>query len=144
LRANTFGFYALNGTSVVDFRKHSRKEDICAFLARIRERNPGKNLLIILDNFRSHHATETREFAQKEHIDLVYLPLYSPDLNPIEYIWKSIKRIISTTFVQDLDHLKEIIESSFRKCTVHLGYARKWIEMFLDENIKYKIIGSSL
>lgn len=127
---------------MVDFREHSRKEDICAFLALIREKNPGKNLLIVLDNFRSHHATETREFAQNEHIDLVYLPPYSPDLNPIEYIWKSIKRIVSTTFVQDLDHLKEIIESSFRKCAVHLGYARKWIEMFLDENIKYKIIGS--
>jgi transposase len=142
MRANTFGFYALNGTSVVDFREHSRKEDVCAFLAQIREKNPGKDLLIILDNFRSHHATETREFARKEHIELVYLPPYSPDLNPIEYIWKSIKRIVSATFVKDLDCLKEIIESSFRKCAVHIGYARKWIEMFLDENIKYKIISS--
>ena len=129
MRANTFGFYALNGTSVVDFREHSRKEDVCAFLAQIREKNPGKDLLIILDNFRSHHATETREFARKEQIELVYLPPYSPDLNPIEYIWKSIKRIVSATFVKDLDCLKEIIESSFRKCAVHIGYARKWIEM---------------
>ena len=57
MRANTFGFYALNGTSVVDFREHPRKEDVCAFLAQIRERNPGKDLLIILDNFSvtSHH-----------------------------------------------------------------------------------------
>jgi len=54
------------------------------------------------DNFRSHHAIETREFARKEHIELVYLPPYSPDLNPIEYIWKRIKRIVSATFVKDL------------------------------------------
>ena len=51
MRANTFSFYALNGTSVVDFREHPRNEDVCAFLAQIRERNPGKDLLIILDNF---------------------------------------------------------------------------------------------
>jgi hypothetical protein len=38
---------------------------------------------------------------------------------------KSIKRIVSATFVKDLDYLKEIIESSFRKCAVHIGYARK-------------------
>jgi len=47
---------------------------------------------------------------------------------------------VSATFVKDLDYLKEIIESSFRKCAVHIGYARKWIEIFLDENIEYKII----
>lgn len=142
LRANTFGFYALNGTSVIDFREHSRKEDVCAFLGRIREENPGKNLLIILDNFRSHHANQTVEFALKEHIELVYLPPYSPDLNPLEYIWKSIKRIVSATFIQDLDHFKEIIESYFKQYAVRLGYARKWIEKFMSEDIKYNIIGS--
>jgi putative transposase len=82
------------------------------------------------------------EFALKEHIELVYLPPYSPDLNPLEYIWKSIKRIVSATFIQDLDHFKEIIESSFKQCAVRLGYARKWIEKFLSEDIKYNLIGS--
>jgi len=142
LRANTFGFYALNGTSVVDFREHSRKEDVCAFLGRIQEANPGKDLLIVLDNFRSHHAHDTVDWALQEGIELVYLPPYSPDLNPLEYIWKSIKRIVSVTFIQDLDHFKEIIASSFRKCATQLGYARKWIETFLNDDIKYKIIGS--
>jgi len=78
----------------------------------------------------------------QEGIELVYLPPYSPDLNPLEYIWKSIKRIVSATFIQDLDHFKEIIASSFRKCANQLGYARKWIETFLSDDIKYKIIGS--
>jgi len=94
LRANTFGFYALNGTSVIDFREHSRKEDVCAFLGRIRKENPGKNLLIILDNFRSHHANDTLEFALKEHIELVYLPPYSPDFNPIEHAFSKVKQAL--------------------------------------------------
>lgn len=80
--------------------------------------------------------------ARKENIDLVCLPPYSPELNPIEYIWKSIKRIVSRTFIRDLDHIKEIIESSFKMCASHISYARKWIDMFLEEKLKYKIIGS--
>ena len=136
LRANTFGFYALNGNSVVDFHEHSRKEDVCSFLIRVRKENPEKNLLIILDNFRSHHAHETVAVAQKENIDLVFLPPYSPELNPIEYIWKSIKRVVSRTFIRDLDHIKEIIESSFMVCAGHISYARKWIDMFLEDKVK--------
>ncbi len=33
-RANTFGFYSLNGKSVVDFQDHSRKENVIAFIGR--------------------------------------------------------------------------------------------------------------
>jgi len=46
---------------------------------------------MILDNFRSHGANATMEFAKENDIELVFLPPYSPHLNPIEYIWKSIK-----------------------------------------------------
>lgn len=48
--------------------------------------NPDGDIVIILDNFRSHHANRTREFAEANRIQLVFLPPYSPDLNPIEFI----------------------------------------------------------
>ena len=113
-----------------------------AFPCRIREENPGKNLLIILDNFRSHRANETVGFTLRAHIDLVYVPPVSPDLNLLKYIWKSIKRIVSAAFIQDLDHFKENIESSFKQYAVRPGYARKLIEKFMSEDYTYKIIGS--
>ena len=59
LRANTFGFYALNGNSVIDFKENSKKESICEFFDEIRSRNPGKIIVIILDNFSSHRAKDT-------------------------------------------------------------------------------------
>ena len=40
MRANTFGFYAINGESVVDFKEDSKKESVCEFLEKIREKNP--------------------------------------------------------------------------------------------------------
>ena len=48
LRANSFGFYALNGNSVINFKEHSRKEDVCEFLTEIRAKNPKKRLFLFL------------------------------------------------------------------------------------------------
>lgn len=113
IRANSFGFYALNGNSVIDFKEHSTKEDVCDFLSTIKNSNMSKRIIVILDNFRSHRAKDTSNFALKHNIDLVYLPPYSPDLNPIEFIWKSIKRVISCNFIMDINHMKNMIAEAF-------------------------------
>ena len=47
LKANAFGFYALNGRSVVDFKEHSKKEDVIEFLYKIRINNPDKEIILI-------------------------------------------------------------------------------------------------
>jgi len=101
--------------------------------------NPEVDLVIILDNFRSHHATITREYADQNGINLVFLPPYSPDLNPIEFIWKSIKRIISRTFIQNLDHMKQIILEAFQKYGCSLSFAKAWIAKFLGTEFSIKI-----
>ncbi|MEW6007010.1 MAG: transposase [bacterium] len=62
-------------------------------------------MVLVIDNFSSHKSVIVKELAQELGIYLVYLPSYSPDLNPIEYIWKSIKRLLSLIFVKDLIHL---------------------------------------
>jgi len=98
-KANAFGFYALNGVPVIDFKEHSKKEDICDFFRDIRLRNPEKKIVLILDNFRSHRAKDSVKCAEECSITLIFLPPYSPDLNPIEFIWRSIKRVISHSFI---------------------------------------------
>ncbi len=99
-----------------------------------------KNIVIVLDNFRSHRAQATVNFAEENRIELVYLPPYSPDLNPIEFIWKSIKRVISREFIIDLDHMKEIIRDAFQKYSTTISFAKNWIEKFLKN--KLEILGS--
>jgi putative transposase len=81
--------------------------------------------MIILDNFRSHHAKLTTETAEKLNIDLVFLPPYSPHLNPIEYIWKTIKRELSPIFIKKQEHLIKLIETQFKSCSQSLSYAKK-------------------
>ena len=136
IKANTFGFYALNGNSLVDFKEHSKKEDVCEFLEEIKDNNPGKNIVIVLDNFRSHHAKMTMAKAEELDERLVFLPAYSPDLNPIEFIWKSIKRVISPLFIKSKNDLTEIIRKSFARFSKSLSFAKDWIEKFTDESFK--------
>jgi transposase len=93
-KSNTFGFYAVKGNSVIDFPEHSRNDITSSFLERIRFYNPVGRIMIVLDNFKSHHALKVAQKAIELGIDLIFLPPYSPDLNLIEYIWKAIKRII--------------------------------------------------
>jgi putative transposase len=48
-KANAFGFYALNGASVINFKDHSKKEDVCEFFEEIRLQNPEKEIVLIHD-----------------------------------------------------------------------------------------------
>ena len=90
--------------------------------------------MIILDNFRSHHAKLTTETAEKLNIDLIFLPPYSPDLNPIEFIWKAIKRELSPIFVETKEQLRDKIEKHFKKFSQFKNIREK-----LDKKIHNKV-----
>jgi transposase len=79
--------------------------------------------VLVLDNFRSHHARDSVKCAEECGIKLIFLPPYSPDLNPIEFIWKSIKRVISHSFIRDLEYMKKIILENFLDYAPHRSFA---------------------
>jgi len=131
IKANTFGFYTLNGVSVVAFYEDSKKESVCLFLDAVREHNPHGRISILLDNFRSHHAQDTIEYAEMLDIQLVFLPPYSPDLNPIEFIWKDVKKEVSTHFIACKEEMRTLIADSYNELSKKLSYAHAWIGKFL-------------
>ncbi|MCC8077209.1 MAG: transposase [Oscillospiraceae bacterium] len=47
--------------------------------------------IVVMDNLRSHHVKEVEELLCQNEITLLYLPPYSPDLNPIEKMWSKMK-----------------------------------------------------
>jgi len=93
-----FGFYAINGISVSFFPERSRKEDMCRFLDRVRKANGEKRIVMILDNCPVHRSAVVTEHTAVLDIILLFLPPYSPQLNLIELIWKTVKRAISCAF----------------------------------------------
>jgi transposase len=50
-------------------------------------------IFVIVDGHSAHTAAATREFAEKnkDRLRLFYLPPYSPELNPDEWVWKNVK-----------------------------------------------------
>ena len=141
-RINCIGFYAINGTSTCSFMERSRKEDICAFLVEIRRNNPEKKIKVVLDNFASHHAAKVMELSLELRIELIFLPPYSPDLNPIEFIWKSIKRVVSRNFIASEHHMKSLISKSFQELSPFNSFSIGWIRKFIPEEYnKYRKLG---
>ena len=50
--------------------------------------------IVVMDNLCSHHVKAVAEFFAGTSFRLVYLPPYSPDLNPIEKMWSKVKSIL--------------------------------------------------
>jgi transposase len=65
------------------------------FLSRL-VRDCDRKIFLILDNHRVHHSKKVREWLQEHHdqIELHYLPSYSPELNPDEYLNGNLKQKI--------------------------------------------------
>jgi len=56
-----------------------------------------KGQTVIMDNASFHRKTKLKELAEKAGIRLLFLPAYSPDLNPIEKTWANMKRRLRDT-----------------------------------------------
>jgi len=130
------GFYALNGKSVLQFIPNQEKERICAYFEEIREQNPLARILLVLDNFSSHICAHTRERAHELGINLIFLPVGSPHLNPIEPVWKSLKWESSPLIVEGADEYRALLNGIFMTLTDRLSFADSWIENHLSKFIQ--------
>jgi transposase len=73
-----------NGETFGEFLKHL-----------FRHRPPNKKMMIILDNSRYHQARSLRPWLwdHRRKLRLDFLPPYSPQLNPIERVWKLTRKL---------------------------------------------------
>lgn len=63
------------------------------FLGLLRAKHPDRGqIYLIADNARYHHAQSVQATARHQRIRLEYLPPYSPNLNPIERLWKFVRK----------------------------------------------------
>ena len=69
--------------------------------------------------------------AEILNIELVLLHPYSPDLNPIEDLWKIIKSVVYSSNYDSLDDLIMIVSDEFYKNVTSESLYSGWIEEFM-------------
>lgn len=106
------------------------------FLERLIE-SSDKKVFLILDNLRVHHAKIVKAWA-KEHqsqIALFYLPAYSPDLNPDEYLNNDFKRNVNKEKIPT--NKKELTQNTEKFMKMLEENPNRVASYFKHEKIKY-------
>lgn len=90
-------------------------ESIKAFLQQLIDSNTGAETIhIIWDNAGYHKSEETELFVKDTKIQLHYLPPYSPNLNSIERLWKTMhEQITYNRYYEKFADFKEAILGFF-------------------------------
>ncbi|MHA1369693.1 MAG: IS630 family transposase [Promethearchaeota archaeon] len=80
------------------FAKDLKAPNFIRFLKHlIREYKDAGKIYLVIDNARSHHAKIVHKFldAVSHKLEVLFLPSYSPELNPIEQFWKYIRYMVT-------------------------------------------------
>lgn len=84
------------------------------YLNEFSKERPEEFKIIVLDNGAFHKA---KTLSIPKNIGLIFLPPYSPELNPAEKIWLTMKRDFENRLFKSLDKLSEFISDSLKKFT---------------------------
>lgn len=76
----------------------------------IPELKPGQ--VVIMDNATFHKSKEALNLIEKAGCRILFLPPYSPDLNPIEIFWSNFKKMVRT-HLETFKVLSQAIDFSF-------------------------------
>jgi len=138
-----FGFYGINCCSHLVELANGKTEAINSALLAVKAQQGEQDALVMFwDNATTHKALET--WGWEHRIYFVSLPSYSPDLNPIEKVWKSVKRWINQTqFVKDLADLVKFFKDGFDRVKDQLSFANGWWETYQDKLSWYSPIFNS-
>lgn len=121
--ANT-GRSRLNLSGAIDVVTHNvviqedetlNAESTIRFFQKIEEAYPCKQKIhVFCDNAPYYRNKAVREYLATSKIDLHFLPPYSPNLNPIERLWKWMKeRVIYNTYYEHFEDFKEAVLGFF-------------------------------
>jgi transposase len=65
--------------------------------------------VVVMDNLSAHKAEGVRNWIEKHGATLLYLPPYSPDLNPIEKAWAKLKQLLRAAKARNRETLEQAI-----------------------------------
>lgn len=101
------------GRVYVEEHKKYDAEIFLQFLKNVLSRYPYGKIVIILDNAKIHHVKLLEDFPGKNRdcLEPVFLPPYSPNLNKIEELWGWLKdSVINNVFFHSREEIQEAVQ----------------------------------
>ena len=123
-RVNVMGAIELTSMNVVSCRPdYVNGETTVAFFDQLKAAYPlAPSIHIILDQSGYHRSQLVRDEALKRNIVLHYLPPYSPNLNPIERLWKVMnENVRNNVFFTSAKHFRDSISEFFETTILKIG-----------------------
>jgi transposase len=110
-----YGLGAVNyhsGESIVLFRRRKRRREIAELLQAILDKHPSGTIYVAWDNASTHQDDEVEAVLRSAagRLVLLYLPTYSPWLNPIEMLWRQFRREV--THCQLFETVKALLKAA--------------------------------
>lgn len=110
-----YGIGAVNyhtGETFVIFRKRKRRKEIAEFLNLLLQKHPNETVYLVWDNVYTHKDHDIEEIVRgmAGRLVLLYLPTYSPWLNPIEMLWKYFRKQV--THCELFESVQKLLEAS--------------------------------
>ena len=102
-------FSPINGDKFLLEMPHCNAANFQVFLDAFSAQNPDEFKIMVLDNGAFHKAKTLKIPA---NISLIFLPPYSPELNPAENIWAALKRKFTNRLYKTLDEVSEFITAA--------------------------------
>jgi len=98
---------------VVIIRKRKRRLEVAELLQTLVEKHPSGTIFVAWDNAVTHQDDEVEAVvrAAAGRLVLLYLPTYSPWLNPIEMLWRHFRREV--THCELFETVKVLMEASY-------------------------------
>jgi len=107
----------------------------CAFLATVLDATD-QPLMLIQDGARYHTAAATTEFiaAHADRLSIYQLPSYSPDYNPIEHLWRNMKkRTTHNRYFPEFDLVCDSVEEGLAYFQAHPAEVKRLMGTYLDQ-----------
>ena len=100
------------GATVVIFRRRKRRREIAEFLQQLLDKHPNEIIFVAWDNVNTHQDDEVEAIvrAAAGRLVLMYLPTYSPWLNPIEMLWRHFRREV--THCEIFETVKDLLKGA--------------------------------
>jgi len=86
--------------------------------------------VVVMDNLSAHKVNGVQELIEKAGAEVLYLPPYSPDLNPIEKAWAKLKQLLRSAKARTKEALDQAITEALRRITQQ--DAKAWFRLTLN------------